>query len=304
MLNPTWLHTFKTLIEVGHFTHTADKLYMTQPGVSQQIKKLELACGHSLITRENKSFEITEQGRQVYDFALQLASNETELLENLSFDDPYSGLCRLSCSGALALLIYPELLTLQAQHPGLIIHLEAAPNYKILDDIQAGSIDIGVVTHLPSPSLFSSEPLGCEPLCLILPKQYQDQPITADVLKSCGMVKHPDADHYLSLYFDLCGEPELAQLNIETLDTASYVNQLSQILLPISQGIGFTVLPKSALDNFSHNERLVIHKPKQAVTEVLYLVQKRNRQLPARYHTLTARLNLLITQSENSGIYL
>ncbi|MEF2276636.1 LysR family transcriptional regulator, partial [Pseudomonas aeruginosa] len=33
MLNPVWLHTFKTLIEVGHFTQTAEKLFMTQPGV-------------------------------------------------------------------------------------------------------------------------------------------------------------------------------------------------------------------------------------------------------------------------------
>ncbi|ABZ77187.1 transcriptional regulator, LysR family [Shewanella halifaxensis HAW-EB4] len=42
---------------------------MTQPGVSQQIQKLEQACGHSLITRLNKQFEITEQGQQVYQCA-------------------------------------------------------------------------------------------------------------------------------------------------------------------------------------------------------------------------------------------
>ncbi|MRY60822.1 LysR family transcriptional regulator, partial [Parabacteroides distasonis] len=43
MINPLWLNTFKTLVEVGHFTQTAEKLYMTQPGVSQHIKKLEQA---------------------------------------------------------------------------------------------------------------------------------------------------------------------------------------------------------------------------------------------------------------------
>jgi DNA-binding transcriptional LysR family regulator len=67
MLNPLWLHTFKTLIEVGHFTQTAEKLYMTQPGVSQHIKKLESACGYALIKREKKSFELTEQGQRVYE---------------------------------------------------------------------------------------------------------------------------------------------------------------------------------------------------------------------------------------------
>ena len=73
MLNPNWLNTFKTLIDVGHFTKTAEKLFMTQPGVSQHIRKLEGACGHALIRRHKKNFEVTEQGRLVYEYAKQLS---------------------------------------------------------------------------------------------------------------------------------------------------------------------------------------------------------------------------------------
>lgn len=69
MLNPLWLKTFITLIETGHFTRTAERLFMTQPGVSQHIKKLEQACGHPLIERNNKSFEITQQGKMLFDYA-------------------------------------------------------------------------------------------------------------------------------------------------------------------------------------------------------------------------------------------
>ncbi|GIU28106.1 LysR family transcriptional regulator [Shewanella schlegeliana] len=286
MLNPIWLHTFKTLIDTGHFTQTAEKLHMTQPGVSQQVKKLEQACGHELIKRFNKQFEITEQGRQVYQYAIESASNEAKLIENLNFDDPYSGLCSLSCSGALALLYYPELLKLQQRHPALSIHLEAAPNHKILEEIADGKIDLGLVTHKPNINQFHSIPIGLEPLCLIFPKDYEDKPLDSNVLNRCGIVKHPDADHYLSLYFDQCESPEFIGLNIETLPTASYVNQLSQILLPVSMGLGFTVLPKSAFDSFFHKERLSVHMPKTAVTEQVYLVHKRNRQLPTRYQIL------------------
>lgn len=283
MLNPLWLHTFKTLIDVGHFTQTAEKLYMTQPGVSQHVKKLEQACGHALIKRENKSFELTEQGRLVYDYAMKVAVEEVALLDNLNFDDPFSGECRLSCSGSLALRLYPQLLDLQKQHQGLTIHLEVAPNDKILRDIDNGAVDIGVVTHLPSSSLFHSDELGSEPLCLILPKCHEHKAITAELLACCGVIQHPDAAHYLSLYFDQCGDPELASLNTQALPTASYINQLHQILLPVSQGIGFTVLPKSALDSFPHSEQLCIHTPNNPVTEKLYLVHKRNRDLPKRY---------------------
>lgn len=283
MLNPLWLHTFKTLIDIGHFTQTAEKLYMTQPGVSQHVKKLEQACGHALIKRENKSFELTEQGRLVYDYAVKVAVEEAALLDNLNFDDPFSGECRLSCSGSLALRIYPQLLELQKQHQGLTIHLEVAPNDKILRDIDNGVVDIGVVTHLPSSSLFHSEELGSEPLCLILPKCHEGKSVTADLLLRYGVIQHPDATHYLSLYFEQCGDPELASLNTKALPTVSYINQLHQILLPVSKGIGFTVLPKSALDSFPHRDQLCIHTPNKAVTEKLYLVHKRNRDLPNRY---------------------
>ena len=54
MLNPNWLKTFVTLIDTGHFTKTAEKLFMTEPGVSQHISKLEKACGHALIHRDRK----------------------------------------------------------------------------------------------------------------------------------------------------------------------------------------------------------------------------------------------------------
>ena len=101
MINPLWLNTFKTLVEVGHFTQTAEKLYMTQPGVSQHIKKLEQACDCELLSRENKSFELTEQGRIMYRYALKLEKDQEDLFESLSFDNPYSGQCHLSSSGSL-----------------------------------------------------------------------------------------------------------------------------------------------------------------------------------------------------------
>ena len=52
MLNPQWLRTFQTLVDIGHFTRTAEMLNMTQPGVSQHIRKLEQACGYNLLNRE------------------------------------------------------------------------------------------------------------------------------------------------------------------------------------------------------------------------------------------------------------
>ncbi|KGK14685.1 LysR family transcriptional regulator [Vibrio navarrensis] len=290
MLNPIWLNTFKTLVDVGHFTHTAEKLHMTQPGVSQHIRKLEELCGHALIKRINKTFELTEQGKLVYEYAVKSADAEARLFASLEFDNPFSGVCKLSCSGSLALQLYPQLLSLQQAHLDLKIHLEAAPNQKIFNDLQTDMIDLGIVTQKPDERLFQSTVLGSETLCLVLPKLYKESEINADLLCDIGVIDHPDAQHYLSIYFNACELESLSKINLDKLPKSGYVNQLSQILLPVSRGLGFTVLPKSAITNFVDSESLFVVRPKTEVRETLYLVQKRNRDLAQRYHTVNSYL--------------
>ena len=285
VLNPTWLRTFVTLVDTGHFTQTAAKLYMTQPGVSQHVSKLESACGHSLIKRDKKSFLITEQGRMVYNYAKQLALTEQSLIEQLAFDDAYSGECRLACSGAVALLLYPKLLELQRLHPKLIIKLKAAPNHQILIEIKSGNIDQGIVTDIPNESLFDVKELGKEELCLIVPAKTNIRGSKEKLLLDLGLISHPDAEHYLSLYIAQSADKELKKLEISCIPVVGFVNQISQILQPVAMGIGFTVLPKSAIDSFHNKEDLKLIRPETPVVETLYLVKKKNRTMPARFNT-------------------
>ena len=290
MLNPNWLNTFVTLIDTGHFTKTAEKLFMTQPGVSQHIRKLEQACGHSLIRRDKKSFELTEQGRLVYQYAGELAQNEHELLEKLTFDDPFTGEYTIACSGALALILYPKLLDLQIQHSQLVVQLKSAPNHQILNDIQLGIIDIGIVTQIPHHSLFDVQELGQEQLCLVLPANIKTDHYGGQLLTELGLINHPDAEHYLSLYFSQSQESSFSHLNISEIPVSGYVNQISQILQPVAKGLGFTVLPKSAIDSFDDSQNLKIFTPPNPVIEPLYRVKKRNRVLPARFETVNSKL--------------
>ena len=290
MLNPNWLKTFVTLVDTGHFTKSAEKLFMTQPGVSQHISKLEKVCGHALIQRDKKSFDLTEQGFLVYQYAKQLVKNEYELLEQLDFDNPFSGDCKLACSGALALTIYPKLLGIQAQHSHLIVQLKAAPNHQILNEIQNGVIDLGIVTEIPNNRPFDVQEVGREQLCLVLPANTEIEDLNGNLLTKLGLVDHPDAKHYLSLYFAQNLGSNFTHLNIEQLPITGYVNQISQILEPVAKGLGFTVLPKSAVDSFKEPQLLKILKPQKPVIEILYMVKKKNRVLPARFEVVKSIL--------------
>ena len=290
MLNPVWLNTFKTLVDTGHFTKAAEKLFMTQPGVSQHIRKLEEACGAQLIRREKKRFDVTKQGKLLYAYAEQLVKNEQTFLEQLLGDSPVRGQCTLACSGSVALLLYPKLLDLQLQYPELTIKLKAAPNQQILSEIKQGDIDVGIVTHVPSSAWFTVEKIAQDELCLVLPAQQKITQLELADLLQMGLVAHPDAEHYFSLYLAQCQEESFANLDFNQLPVATYINQISQILLPVSKGLGFTVLPKSAIDSFAEKHLLQVYKPTKPVIETLYKVKKKNHQLPVRYNTLDSAI--------------
>ncbi len=169
MINTQWLQTFIMLVEVGHFTQTAEKLFMTQPGVSQHIKKLEQQTGTPLLQRFGKRFELTPAGETLYRYGCRRRDEESALYQELQNDDPFAGECRLACSGALATYLYPHFLQHQLAHPDLTIQLEAAPNKRIIESLNTNQIELGIITQKVSSAQIEEEAVGSDPLCLVVP---------------------------------------------------------------------------------------------------------------------------------------
>ena len=79
MLNAQWLETFTALSETGSMTRTAAALNMTQPGVSQHVKKLEAQLGTPLLRRDGRSFTLTPAGERVRALGLARRAEEARL---------------------------------------------------------------------------------------------------------------------------------------------------------------------------------------------------------------------------------
>jgi len=296
MINQQWLHTFLTLVEVGHFTQTAEKLSMTQPGVSQQIKKLEEQVGVPLLNRQGKKFELTRAGETLYQFGCKRRQEEDQLFREILFDDPNKGECRIACSGSMVTLLYPNFLRRQKAHPELMVIVEAAPNHLIIKNVLNNEVDLGIVTQ-PSPSSeLVYETIGFESLCLVLPKKYARQEIDFNTLETIGFINHPDGFHYadrlLSVNFN-----EMFQ-GANKLRTKGYINQINQILAPVSEGLGFTVLPETVVRHFEHQPLIFVAPLKFAIRDELFLVKKKHRILPKRYDWFERKIKELAKETE------
>lgn len=280
MLHATWLETFTTLCETGHFTQAAARLNMTQPGVSQHLKKLEQQVGQGLISRQGKSFTLTPAGEAVFELGLSRRAEEERLREAIETDDRNSGAVHIACSGSFAMLLYPILLSWMRSAPRLRVHLEAAPQAEILAGLLDGRFDLGVLGADPDHARLEAQHLGREELCLVLPADSAETPASFADLDARGFIAHPDgysyADDLLRLNFpeDYPGS--------DRLSVRGSINQISQIPAPVARGIGYTLLPRSGIEAFPEKARLSIAKLPKRRWHELWLVLRRGRRLSAR----------------------
>ena len=169
MINPIWLNTFCTLVEVNHFTQTADRLHMTQSGVSQHIKKLEQHVNCALLERHGKQFSLTVHGQNLYQQGSLLLKEWQFLEQQLKDDSPYSGKVKIQSPGSCGLQFYSQLLALQTKHQGLNIDYRFAPNISVEQAVANHNADIGFLTQAPTLSEVTSHKIGTEPLLLVTP---------------------------------------------------------------------------------------------------------------------------------------
>jgi DNA-binding transcriptional LysR family regulator len=284
VLNATWLETYVTLTETGHFTRAAERLNMTQPGMSQHLRKLEEQLGQSLIAQEGKSFILTPAGEAVRDLGLSRRTEERQLRDTIMADDPDMGEVRIACSGSFAQLLYPRLLALMRDAPRLLVHLEAAPQDTVVSGVLDGRFHLGIVGQDTGHPRLNAQSIGREELCLILPGDAADETVIFESLEDRGFVAHPDgfayADDLLLLNF-----PETFT-GADRLTVRTFVNQIGQIPSPVAKGIGYTLLPRSGIEAFAERDRLkVVALPHRRYHD-LWSIIRRGPEPTARLRTI------------------
>lgn len=277
MINQILLKTFCTLVNVGHFTKTAEKLFMTQSGVSQHIKKLEKQLDSQLLIREGKTFSLTAAGYQLHQKGLELLRSSDELEALIRQDEAYVGRVNIASPGSVGLKLYSHLLDLQQQHPELVIDYRFAPNKAIQQELADRTLDLALITESTNNSNLLSEKIAEEPLVLVTSNKVKS--IDWKTLLELGFVSHPDAEHHTR---QLLSKNFSAFEHVQQFRCKGFSNQISLILEPVSRGLGFTVLPLYAVKAFTPKNVIKIHKLKTSVSENLYLCVNRHSILTNR----------------------
>jgi DNA-binding transcriptional LysR family regulator len=172
------LQQFLAVAELLHFGRAAEQLHMSQPPLTQAVRKLEAQLGVQLFERSSRSVRLTAAGAALQAAARKLLAEAAALpAEVRAVADGLAGRLRLAFVSTVGFGGLPLWLrTFREACPQVALALREATLDVQLHEFAAGSIDAGFVIHTPgqAPPGFERLSIGVEPLVLALPSS--DEP--------------------------------------------------------------------------------------------------------------------------------
>ena len=134
---------FYVVAKHKHMTKASEELHISQPAISQSIKKLEEQLGGTLFLRSNKGMELTEEGKMFYDYvkgALELINNAEN--EFTSFKDLSKGEIKIGCSTTLTKLVLLDALKkFHFDYPNINVDITNDLTSNLIKDLKLGKLD-------------------------------------------------------------------------------------------------------------------------------------------------------------------
>ena len=150
------LTTFVQVSKLKSFSKAGQKVFRSQSAVSAQIRQLEQAYHAKLLDRSAKSVELTPAGVVLFEFAERLLRLRDESMQVVADrGNVVQGPVAFGANEATCLYLLPDILAeFQRRYPLVQISIYRNFSHKILQRLEDGSLDLGIVTlPLKSPNL-------------------------------------------------------------------------------------------------------------------------------------------------------
>lgn len=168
------LFVFYEVVKAGSFSRAAQRLFMTQPGVSNHVSQLEAQAGVALLNRGKGKFELTKEGRMVFRYAEKMEILARELEQNIrGLQKEGRLLLRIGAPPVYSRVVMPYILSsFQKAYPDIEIRLDAGGSDEMVGTLLSMHNDIVMVANMRSSKKLSVMPFLKEELVLITAKNH------------------------------------------------------------------------------------------------------------------------------------
>lgn len=172
MLNLDQLAAFVSVVDLGSFTAAADKVGLTQPAVSLQVKLLEQRLGVRLIERVGRRAQPSPAGVELLLHARRILNDCSVAQEAMMpYREGSVGRVRIGSGGTASIHLLPRAIAaVKKRMPGLEIIVRIGNTDEILRDLEANALDLAVVVLPAAGRSLEVEPFYEDELLAVAPK--------------------------------------------------------------------------------------------------------------------------------------
>ena len=161
------LKAFHAVAVHGGFSRAAEALGLTQPAVSDHVRKLEETYGVQLFTRAPSGVALTDMGRKLFAIAERQFEAESQALELLSRGRTLEE-GQLTIGADAAVHILPDLARFRLKHPQLAVRLVTGNSAQLVRRLEDFSIDIAITAGRPPGAAFLGRKLRSDRLVAVV----------------------------------------------------------------------------------------------------------------------------------------
>ena len=257
-MNLDQVAAFVRVIELGSFSAAAERLGMTQPGVSQKVRALEGELGVRLVERVGRRMRPTAAGTDLIEHAARIeAAVETALSVMDRHATGEVGRVRIG-TGTTACIYHlpPVFRAVRRRVPALEITISTGHTHEIVRAVEDNLIDIGFVTLPAAGRMLEVSPICADEFVFIAAAETADLPdrVTPDVARSLPLLlTKPDGNtrQIIDAWFAGTG-PALRP--VMSLSSTEAIKQM------VGVGIGCAIVPAICVDD-DHSRRNLIVRP-------------------------------------------
>lgn len=250
---------FYTVAKYNHMTKASEELHISQPAISQSIKKLEDQLGGTLFLRSNKGMELTEEGKMFYEYvkgALELINNAEN--EFTSFKDLSKGEIKIGCSTALTKLVLMNVLKdFHHDYPNININITNDLTSNLINDLKLGKLDFVIFneSNIKETNLNLEKIKELKQGFIYNPEFFDDSINTFEDLNKLPLILQKEESNSRKLL-----DYVALQNNVKLIPKMEVVSQeLITEFTNIGLGVGFAIIDL-AKRNFRNLKELNINK--------------------------------------------
>jgi DNA-binding transcriptional LysR family regulator len=234
MFDPALLRTFVAVAETLNFTRAGELLELSQPTVSQQVRKLEVAAGRQLVARDTRAVALTDNGDAMLGFARSILAAHDEAAAYFT-GSAMRGRLRFGSADDLALTQLPQILRdFRQLYPQINLELTVNQSGALARRLKAGQLDLVYIKQEPDQP--EGRVVRRERLVWVAHKSLQlepDQPVPLIVYQAPSLSRTA-AIHAL----EDAGRTWRITCN---------VREINGVLAALRAGIGVAVFPQSLI---------------------------------------------------------